>query len=510
MTEPEGKLPSVNSYLVAFFATCVGFAILLSSAEIPPITDLPQHLAQIRLFNELIGLENTVFNRENYQINWFAPNTLVYLPLWLMSFVFEPITSGKVLVLILCVLWSGSIFWLAYKRNLHIAHAVLACSFVLNMSLYWGFISFLLGFPIFSLWLLIVGPDCCPVMTIRRSLSIAIISVLLLLAHSLWFALAVFWYGCSVTYNLGCGKISFVEGFRQILPLLPAAIFAILWIPGLSDSLANFGFRVTPSWGSQPWERLSLSEISGSVFGGLGGDIDAIVILIVGGWLVFSAYSNREGFFKCVDSRLLYCAILFWVVYLFAPYYYMNTIFFSNRWASVAAIFTVLAFPAVRNVRKIFNTIPVAVFGALLLATFLVWKTYSVAELGGYKKSFAMIPNGSKVMWLSYSQSPRFKHYPFLQIGAYSQALSGSELNFTFAELQTGIVTMKNPRHINWTRNLEWYPTLVQKRDFSRFDYILVKASRQDQEQFSKRFNLVALTVPDSFTLYSSATQPKL
>src|SRR5215813_8474311 len=55
---------------------CLLLAVPFVSVRFPPITDLPQHLAQIRLFHETIAAPDSP-----YRVQWLTPYILAYVPL---------------------------------------------------------------------------------------------------------------------------------------------------------------------------------------------------------------------------------------------------------------------------------------------------------------------------------------------------------------------------------------------------------------------------------------------
>src|SRR5215813_10159706 len=57
---------------------CLLLAVPFVSVRFPPITDLPQHLAQIRLLHDAVANPDSV-----YRIQWLTPYILSYVPLTL-------------------------------------------------------------------------------------------------------------------------------------------------------------------------------------------------------------------------------------------------------------------------------------------------------------------------------------------------------------------------------------------------------------------------------------------
>ena len=60
-----------------------------------------------------------------------------------------------------------------------------------------------------------------------------------------------------------------------------------------------------------------------------------------------------------------------------------------------------------------------------------------------------------------------------MQIFAYARVFKGGDLNFSFAEHSSGIVSYKDPRRKDWTYGLVWSSEKVALDDFQHFDYVL-------------------------------------
>ncbi|MEJ2629514.1 MAG: hypothetical protein P8078_13300, partial [bacterium] len=146
-----GKISLKNNIKPKILVIASLFLILLPFFFVTytPSTDLPQHLSQIYLLTETIK-----GNTELYSINWYAPNNLIYILIAVSSLIFPPVLAGKIVLMIIVLLWGGSIFFLARKRNRPLANVFLALIFIYNLSLYWGFLNFLIGWPIFVFWII--------------------------------------------------------------------------------------------------------------------------------------------------------------------------------------------------------------------------------------------------------------------------------------------------------------------------------------------------------------------
>ena len=171
-------------------AVLVALPFLL--VTIPPITDLPQLVAQIRLLADSFGDDTSP-----YIVHWLHPNRLAYLPLvagWTAS---SPIDAGRIAVLLIGIFWVASVHLFAAMLRRPPEAAALCCLFFFHKSTYWGFLNFLVGFPVFLLWLVVVE-HARATPGWRRHFLVLTVSFLLYFAHILWLAAGLLWAGFSV------------------------------------------------------------------------------------------------------------------------------------------------------------------------------------------------------------------------------------------------------------------------------------------------------------------------
>jgi len=490
-----------RQYWAAAFGVLGLFAILVGSSAIPPVTDLPQHLAQIRLLNELVGLESAYFDRGGYQVNWFSPNTLVYFLLWGLERAFGPIEAGRLLLYILISSSALSLIALAWARRRDLTHAMLASIFLLNLSFYWGFINFIIGWVFFVAFIVYFSKERLVTGGIKRQVAAFLFFVVLFMSHALWLLMAMAWYAFGVLWHASRKEIDIRGVLVRAIPALPIVIYSLVWLPGLQGALVAEGYQVEPVWSTSLWERVGPSGIPDFLLGGLQGGIEGFIVAISVAWLLLGLYTNRQNLSKTIDNGLIACASMLWGAFLVLPDLFMNTMAFSLRWAAPAMMVTVMALPAPRSPGAL-RLLPPLLFAAFVLVSAMNWRAFEREELTGLMGSLSSVPAGKRVMWLSYGYSPRFKHPLFIQIGALSQAITGSEPNFSFAELGTGIVSTTKPRNGGWTRDLEWFPERVRADDMARFDYVLVYGGDALHQAFAGEFGMEAVSDVGKFRLY--------
>src|SRR4026209_535559 len=140
----------ISHYLVGWLSCSVLVALPFLLVRFPPITDLPQHVAQVRLFQEAWQDPSGP-----YRIQWLTPYSLQYLVLAGAWAIAGPAAAGRVGMLMVGVLWVTTFHLIAYRRNRPVAAAALASALFFTKTTYWGFYGFAVGWPIFGLSLLL-------------------------------------------------------------------------------------------------------------------------------------------------------------------------------------------------------------------------------------------------------------------------------------------------------------------------------------------------------------------
>jgi hypothetical protein len=453
-------------------------------------------MSQIRLL--LLTLKG---ESNQYHIQWLAPNNLVYVLLSGTWFLFSPFLSGKITLVLLVILWAGAIFLLASSSHRPFENAVLALPLIFNLALYWGFLNFLIGWPVFALWFI----QSQKPINKKSWLLLAILSVFLYASHALWFLIGSLWLFICVLLRW--------KGWKSVLyrlsSLAPIGIAASIWYPKLSSARV-LRFDVAAYWITSPLQRLHPSYIVNSMFGGVKGYLEPFFASAILVWIILALYSNRYHLKEKTDSLLLFCAAIFIAIMLFAPEKYLNTIYFSQRWFPCGIISLLLALPPPRLIfnKKIFLIISVALLAIFSIRTTQLWHLFDQKELSGLQSSLNEIPKNQRILGLDYIKASSFiKGRPLLQIYAYSQALKGADLNFSFAEHSSGIVAYKKQRNVPWTLGLDWNAEKVRYKDLKYFDYVLINGGNDIHSRFSTVPYLQPITLNERWRLYKVIQQ---
>lgn len=459
---------------------------------IPPVTDLPQHLGQVILFGQAVSGQSEIL-----AVNWFAPGNLVYVLLGATSLVFDPPLSGRIAMAILVLLWVGAIFVLAAAQKRPVESAVLGSIVVFNMSFYWGFINFMIGWPVFVLWLIYTSRPTGR----RNGIILFVLSVLLYASHALWFAAAMLWLPVNALATRRPWK-DMLFGAASALPVL---ILAVVWFPTLASSRAVAGADTAAHWYNPPWVRFSPSYLVDGIFGGIRGAMEPFAATIILLWIAAGVVTHRRHLWSLVDKRLLACALLFVLVMVLGPNKFVNTILFSKRWFPCAVLLLLLALPApagrpLTRLAAALSLVLVFSFG-----TVRAWRSYERVELSGLMTALDTLPPRQRVLGLDFVKASAYiKGRPFLQTFAYAQVFKEAGLNFSFAEHASGLVRHREPRPYDWTPGMTWAPERATAEDFGYFDYVLINGKPDVHTRLSGLDVIRPITAAGRWRLYKS------
>jgi hypothetical protein len=481
---------------VLLAVSCALVAVPFLSVQYPPITDLPQHLAQIRLFHEALADPDGP-----YRIQWFTPYLLGYLPLeaaWRLS---PDVTAGRIAMLILALLWTVGIHGLAVRRGRPASAAVLASALFYNHATYWGFYSFVVGFPVFVLWFLLTTRGAATRFRASDAVLYLGVAALLYLSHALWLAAGTAW----LLLRIAVARPPLRTAILQLASFAPVLIGAAIWYRQMT------GFSSPTRWIVTPSGRLSFSWIVDSTLGGLQGPIEYGLVAFLALWIALGLAQSRDRLHECVDRDLCLAAALFTAMVFALPNLHQNTIAFAARWQPVAAIMLLLALPPPRWDRRLRDATALAVVAAFTVVTSLGWMRVERDEYDGLTESLAALPPNPRVIGLDYVKtSATVKGRPFLQGFAYAQVLRGGQLNFSFAEFAPMAVVYKAPTTPRrWTRGLEWAAEQATPADVAQFEYALVNGERWQHASVTAWAGLTPLTGEGRWRLYRTGTSAR-
>jgi hypothetical protein len=478
---------AASSLLVVLPFLCVRF---------PPVTDLPQHLAQIRLFFETIGNPSSP-----YRVQWLTPYSLAYVLLGAAWALFSPAVAGRIALVALGILWTGAVHWLAARRQRPAAAAALASTVFFSHILYWGFLSFVIGWPAFAVWFVLTTrpPSRAPWAEALLFLGGA---VLLYVSHALWFAAGVAWFAIS--------SVAFRVPLKTVVIRLagcaPVLVGVTLWYPRLVAA----GFVSRTVWASLPTGRLSFSWLVNAAFGGIRGPTEYVIFGVLVSWIGASLWRNRGQLRDAVDGALLFAAVLFFVGAFLLPDQRSNTIDFAARWFPAGMILLLLAVPPLTISPVLQRAAAVVVLVVLCFVTTSAWTARERLELSGLEDALNALPESARVVGLDYVKlSTITKGRPFMQMFAYAEVLRGAELNFSFAQFAPMPVVYKTRRVVPWQVALEWFAERLERSDLAHFTHAMVNGDAETQTWFQATYSVTPVTQAGRWRLYRvNGTQP--
>lgn len=456
----------------------------------PPITDLPQHVAQIRLLLSALTEPGTV-----YRIQWWTPYSAAYVLLGAAWALCSPLNAGRAAMVAIGVLWTLAIHGLAARRRRPLAAAVLASALFFNQTVYWGFLSFAVGWPAFVLWLLLTARAPTPGARVRESAKYCAVAALLYVSHVLWLAAGVLWLLVVAVLH----RVPLSVTLRRLAGVAPVLLAAAVWYP----SLAASGFGSDTVWVVPPTARLSYTWLAEGVLGGLRGPSEPLLLVIVAAWVAGGLWQARAPRRSPIDRDLLAAAVLLFALALFLPDKHTNTIQFAARWLPAAAVLLVLAVPAPAPAAGLQPALALATTGVFCLTTAVAWQRFERDELSGLPEVLASLPPGPRVLGLDFvKESAVVVGRPFLQTFAYAQVVRGGTLNFSFAEFAPSPVVFRAPASPPWTGGLEWFAERVRPSDFPYFDYVVVNAGDALHRRLAAETTLVPQADGGRWRLY--------
>lgn len=493
MASPDGRAGWVLGWALCSLLVALPFLVV----EFPPIADLPQHTAQIRLLQEAWQDSGGP-----YTVQWLTPYSLQYLILGGAWAIGGPADAGRLGMVMVGLLWVAAAHLLAFRRGRSPAAAALACGLFFTSTTYWGFYGFMLGWPVFVLWLLLVGARRRDTGRWTDAVLAFLVGILLYTSHILWLGIAVLWLVVSAVMF----RIPIRTTMVRAAGLAPIVIAAALWYP----RLAAGGFTSPTVWMTTPTARLSFSWIVDSLLGGLRGSTEFGIVAALALWMLVAIVQWRSSADAAsVDYELLAAAIMFGVLGLILPDQRTNTILFAVRWVPIAGVLALLAGPPLRSKAVLSRLVALGLVLVLSLTTALTWRQFERIEMSGLSESLAAMPDRPRVIGLDFVKGSEFvKGRPFIQTFAYAQVLHGGRLNFSFAEFVPSLVVFRAPEPRPWSRGLEWFPEGVQPTDLAHFTHALVNADDVTHDRFVKVFGVHAMTEHGRWRLYRIQREP--
>jgi len=476
---------SVFGPVLALLALASAFPLLY--VRYPPIEDLPQHLAAVRVLHDF---HDSAFGFARFfQIDLLRTQYLAYyLSADLLAYLVgvEPAAKLIAAASLVATPYAGRKLLRALGKDERLSLLVLPLTY--NAHLILGFFNFSMAIPL-MLYGVALAVEQRRSASPRRALALAATALVCFYAHVVPFALMV----------LGIGLVALSTRLRTtarlLVPLLPAALATLVWLQTSPAGRATVGAATGTDDGPAPQyvaARAALYEAPRWLTDVLP---DGRGLRVLQGFAILCALAfalalvdRARGRVPRAPDRLAgslalrllllppLCALLYFVT----PSSYDFIWPIAQRFPLLAAIWLVVALP-----RFVTAKVPWLVLAAALSAASFHFAGSAFAaferdevDVGGFEGALRSIPRAERVVGLIFDRGSRHVAFsPFIHYVAYYQARKGGAVMFTFADFpQSPFRFREDDRPPRVPPRWEWMPERVRPRtDLGFYDYALVR-----------------------------------
>jgi hypothetical protein len=474
---------------IAFAALSVLAALPVWLVEHPPIQDLPQHLAAIRVLADF-GDPELGFER------WFETSLgstqylAYYLAAIVLSKVFGVVAANRILITAAIVGTPYAMRALLRALGRNEDAALLVFPLTWNAHLILGFLNFASAIPL-ALYGLALAVQLRREPTRARAVGLAAVALVAFLTHVVPFAFF------AVGAALVAAGDDLRSTLRRLLPLVPAALAAVIWSqasPAGQSTLTAAFFSDADGAGPQPqfmsWAD-AIRETPAWLTDVLHTETDEHM-LVLWALLVFTmialgagpstrdhAASRDDVLTGSLLRRLGLLAPLAALAYFVTPASYDWIWPINARFPLLALLFLVPLVPVPRGLARLLvlaGVVAVSVTSALEVTD--AFERFEEEEVGELDDALEEIPAGQKVAGLIFDRgSGAVKFSPFIHSVAWYQAEKGGAVMFTFADFPHSPFRFRqDDRPPRVQPRWEWMPERVDPRaDLGWYDYVLVR-----------------------------------
>lgn len=484
--------------LSLLFSASVAFVVWpLGAARYPPIEDLPQHLAAIRVLH---SFDDASFAFQPYFE--LALRQTQYLAYYLLAdglaYFIDLELANRLLIVASVGAIPYALMYLLDALERDQMLALFALPLTYNAHLILGFVNFLMAIPAALVGLGLCAHQCRTT-TRGRAIALALVATFCFFCHVVPFALLV------LGAFLLCVQSSLKRTALLLAPLLPSLLVGGAWMaqsPAGQATLsaaaggdatlravyqpAEVALRDLPNWLTDVFhgpEGLQQLKYLGALL-----SVTLFVGLMRGAYL--QPWRRRAGEPASAGPlaagsfvRLVPLVPLTAAAYFVLPSGYAWIWPIAQRFPLLAVLLLVAVLPKPPRV-----VLPVLVAGLLVLsglqqrAASSAFQAFEREEVGAFDQALAAIPPGQRVMGLIHARGSRqVKFSPFIHFVAYYQARKGGAVMFTFADFpQSPFRFREDNRPPRVPARWEWMPERVRPGDMRWYDYVLVRGGGGD------------------------------
>jgi hypothetical protein len=469
-----------------FLALAVLAVSPLWAVRYPPLEDLPQHLAAIRVLHDYadprFGFSHffvTNLGRTQYLAYYLATHVLAFvLGVERANCVFVSLAVGGLPYALRYALR-------ALDRDEFLA--LFAFPLLWNAHLLLGFVNFIGAITLLFIGLALAIAERREASLFRR-VALALIALITFYMHVVPFAFLA----------LGIGWIGLGGGVRASLRrwsvLIPALVASAIWI---FTSPAGDAVRAATGFGKSgyavpqfmPWAD-ALRDAPGWLTDILPG-VEDDHLLVIWGVLVLACIAcgagtrpgalepTRDPLKSRLAARVGLLVPLAALAYFVTPASYDWIWPINARFPLLTLLLLILVLPEPRGLGRAVIVALLAVISARSsLEVLRAFRAFDKYEVGEFDSALAAIPTGQKVVGLIWDRGSRYvKFAPFLHAVAWYQAKRGGAVMFSFADFpQSPFRFREQDRPPRVPPRWEWTPERVDVvTDLVWYDYVLTR-----------------------------------
>jgi hypothetical protein len=464
-TEPQrpgGYTVSESRGFVAAFALCSLVALcVLWLPKYLPLTDLPQHAAQISIWKHL---NDPAYGfADAFELHYFTPYLLGYGLARLFAEAFSVLVALK-LVLTLAVLGLPlSLLGLLQVTRGDRWWSLVGFPLAFGYAFLWGFFNYVVAVPLGVLYLTFVV-DCARRFSVRRAVLLGVLSTLLLAAHLLLFALCVL----SAAALLGFSAKTCRARLLRLAPLSVSVLLALAWVlrRGQGGAVVRNSFRYG-------FQRVLDAP---ALLVGYPKDTAALLVgLLIISFFVISGVRPAKERERWLPLGIWVCA------YLLVPRTYSNVALLYPRLAALMVPFAILATELGKpRVRPLLIHIAVTVIA--LGWMFVVFVGFYAFDRDARQFDVVMqgMPGKQRIRSLIFDRGEEYTPggVPFLHFPVWYQVEKGGTTSFSFG-CSSVTVAVSRPQDCRLAEMLvmDWVPAAFDmRREQDAYDYYIVRA----------------------------------
>lgn len=437
-----------------------------------PFCDLPEHAASMGSIAHWNDPGYRV--SEHFQMGW---TTSQYLLLHILGGLLTKLTGSldvtlRIILIGLAVAWVQSLRFMLKSFGGDSRLAILGALLFWNRALVLGFLPYIASLPLLFLTLGLFASRA-------KNVVLAICAILVFYTHASAFTLLG-----AIVVSIALVESGLRDGIKRVLWMIPAGVFATLWI--LRGRFAMHGTNIhdgSEIGSMNPFRALKVMALwSHDIWTSHTDDVIGIAF-----WLAFLVLvaTQQKALQKLGLRKGLLPVVPLLVglaVYLVTPFRVGTGLLLNVRMAPVLAAFALLA---LRPREGWIGRAPILA-GALLALVQCVDNVQHVRhfqrDVDGVPELLAQMPRGAKLISLNFSGfDPNEVHFPaWIYAGSYHRAYDGGIASFSFSELPHWSVQYKPESAPPKQEALAWAmaPCLYRNvRDGAYFDFVLVRGA---------------------------------